>query len=134
MATLAELDRSLPNGFHDAEVGSCVLDFVARTATFELQIWIGDRDALLASERELYRAARLVVTGLAFCQFEPPDPNYPFLESRPLRVDLSDSDPSNRAIRALPEGVFSGRFYVSNWNAFIQLAGREAELLWMSDV
>jgi hypothetical protein len=71
MTTLVEIAQSLPNGFHDARVRECHWDFVARTLAFELDIWVAE-DAV-ATERERYRPARLLIVGLAFCQMEPPD-------------------------------------------------------------
>jgi hypothetical protein len=82
MTTLVELARRLPNGFHDAQVSACTLDFVRRTVVFELQVWMGDD-----TDRERYRSARLSVSGLAYCAIDPPDPGYPFAERAPLGSD-----------------------------------------------
>lgn len=133
MTTIPEIDATLPNGFHDAELQSCTIDYVGQTVTFDLEIWIGDLSSDNEQVRERYRRARLVVTGLAFCHLEMPDPTYPFQEAGPLRIDLSDPDPQLPDLRKLPEGAFASRFYVSNWNAFIQLAGRDASLSWIGD-
>ena len=130
MATLRDLERTLPNGFHDTKVRSCALDYVQRTALFQLDVWTGDLDATDPRERERYRSAALFVSGLAFCQMEPPDPTYPFQESAPLRVDASESDVPNAIAVKLPQGAFSARLYVANWNAFIRLAASDAALLW----
>ena len=128
--TLIEIDRGLPNGFHDSRVRSCNLDFVARTATFGIDVWVGDAEATTPNGRELYRSALLVVSGLAFCQLDAPDPSYPYQEAMPIRVDLSEADQTVPAIRELPAGVFAVRFYVSGWNSFIHVAGRHAQLAW----
>lgn len=125
MTTLVDLARQLPNGFHDAQVSACSLDFVNRTVAFELQLWMGDE-----ADFERYRSARLTVTGLEYYAADPPDPRYPFAESAPLAVDLCEPDPAVRANSALPAHTFSARFWVANWNAFIHLAGTHAELRW----
>jgi hypothetical protein len=125
MATLEEVAGGLPNGFHDAQLSSCAMDFVARTVTFKLSIWIGDqRDA------ERYRDAELKISGLGLCAFDAPDPRYPFADRRRLAVDLCDADPAVAATSARPENAFAARFWVANWNSFIHLTGTHAELAW----
>ena len=131
MATLEEIAAQLPNGFHDAMVRSCTLDFVARTAEFEVSIWTGNLDSNQESQRERYRPARLIVTGLAFCQIEAPDPRYPFADPGPISVDLCEPQASHPVMTRLPSAVFSGRFFVSTWNSFIHLAGESATLDWI---
>ena len=130
MTSLGEIAATLPNGFHDAEVRSCSLDFQERTASFELNLWVGDMEAS-PEERELYRPARLVIAGLVFCHFETPSPDYPFAEPAPLRIDPADPDPEHPLAGVLPKNSFGARFFVSNWNAFIHFAGREANLAWV---
>jgi len=115
----------LPNGFHDARVSACTIDFVGRKVAFELQVWMGDE-----TDRERYRPARLSVTGLAYCATDAPDPRYPFADRVPLVVDLCDADPAVRANAAIPPDAFSARFWVAGWNAFIHLAGTDAQLTW----
>jgi hypothetical protein len=63
MTSLGEIAATLPNGFHDAEVRSCSLDFQERTASFELNVWVGNMEAS-PEERELYRPAHPLVGAL----------------------------------------------------------------------
>lgn len=125
MTTLREIAAGLPNGFHDARVDICTVDFAARTLTFELALWVGDD-----SDPERYRGARLRVAGLLYCAFDPPDPRYPFAERGPLVVDLCDPDAAIPVNAALPLDAFSARFWVASWNSFIHLAATSAELAW----
>jgi hypothetical protein len=37
--TWAELERLLPNGFHDARLDGIAIDYRRRTATFVLELW-----------------------------------------------------------------------------------------------
>jgi hypothetical protein len=131
MATLKEMAAQLPNGFHDTLISACAVDFVARTVEFDVRVWTGDMDSSQESEREQYRAGRLVIAGLAFCQFEAPDPRYPFADRRPISVDLCEPEASHPITSTLPANVFSGRFFVSTWNSFIHLAGEHATLDWI---
>jgi hypothetical protein len=126
MTTLADLAGQLPNGFHDAKVSGCSLDFVGRTVVFEMELWVGD-DA----DRERYRRTRLGVTGLLYCAFDAPDPRYPFADRKPLVVDLCAADPAVLSAAELPANAFRARLWVANWNSFIHLSGTHAELRWV---
>jgi hypothetical protein len=125
MTTLREIAEGLPNGFHDAQVDLCTMDFAGRTLTFELALWLGDDE-----EPERYRGARLRVAGLLYCAFDPPDERYPFVAREPLVVDLCEPDPGVAVNAALPPDAFSARFWVASWNSFIHLAATSAELAW----
>jgi hypothetical protein len=131
--TLDELDRTLSNGFHDAEVSSIELNYIANTATFRLSLWVGFMGDP-QRHRETYQDAILKVTGLCFCTIGPPDPNYRFLPGgRPIVVDgdpaKADHLPELPALsEKLPKSAWCYRFFVTDWNAFIQIAAQDAEI------
>ena len=131
--TLEEVAASLPNGFHDASIKGISIDYVTGTATFDLQLWVGDDSAEKEEEREVYRAARLTLSDLLFCIIEPPDPNYPYYDKKPLWVDGGpwNSAPISTSIQLpspLPENSFVYWFFVNNWNSFIYVAAMAARL------
>ena len=129
--TLEELARTLPNGFHDAEFRTVLLDYGRRRVLIDVSVWIGDMDAKFAP-REGYRDGELVIDGLHFVVIEPPDPRYPFAENTSLCV-AGCSPPSKSdfaSVSALPAGCFASRFFVNEWNSFIHVAARGANLTW----
>jgi len=134
--TLEELDDKLPNGFHDAGLISIELDYVAGTAILRLSLHVGLRDDP-ELEREEYQEANLNLSGLCFCSIDPPDPTYPFLpKGKPITVggDPAKADhlQSLPALAArLPQGAWCYRFFVHNWNAFIYVAAKHAEVNWI---
>ena len=67
--TFEELARTLPNGFHDAELWRFEMDYGRRRLQFDLDLWIGDDGA---GARELYRPARVTLDQVAFLVIEPP--------------------------------------------------------------
>ena len=75
--TLEELEETLPNGLHDAEVKRIATDYELRTVTVELAVWVGDIDDP-PERREAYRYARIDISGLCFLVMEAPDAKYPF--------------------------------------------------------
>ena len=134
--TLDELNQNLPNGFHDAKLFSIQLDYVAGTAVLHLSLHVG-RPEDPESERERYQEATLNLNGLCFCSIEPPDPRYHFLPNgkpTPASGDPAKADhlPSLPALsEQLPQDAWCYRFFLDNWNAFIHVAARNAEIRWI---
>jgi hypothetical protein len=64
---------------------------------------------------------------------EPPDPRYPFLNSDRLTIDGCDMSKNLSAelMNSLPAGAFFRSLWVNEWNAFIHIAARNAELIWL---
>ncbi|MBZ5547135.1 MAG: hypothetical protein LAO22_04095 [Acidobacteriia bacterium] len=133
--TLEELEDSLPNGLHDAEIQRICIDYQQRTVTIDMAVFVGDVDAPL-EKREAYRDGSLVISGLQFATIEPPDARYPFSTPGASRVDACDMtknlDPS--LLQVLPEGSFVRSFFVDDWNAFVHIAGSGAEIQWKAPV
>ena len=130
--TLDELDKTLPNGFHDAEVAAVELDYVGRTAKFRMSLLVGSPDDPVP-ERDARQRAVLSVTGLYFCAIEPPDPNYPFASGKSVVVSGDPAEPDHlpslpALMGKLPAGTWCYRFFVVDWNSFMHIAARDAEV------
>ena len=85
-------------------------------------------------QRETYQEATVIVTGLSFCSIDPPDPTYTFTPDR-KSIDVSgfpadvNGLPSLPALLSkLPEDTWCYGFFVTDWNRFIHIAGRNAEI------
>jgi hypothetical protein len=136
--TLDELDEALPNGFHDAQIFSFELDYVAAIAKFRMNLLVGWPDDP-EPERQAYQEATLVVSGLCFCSIDPPSPTYPFVpDGQPICVSGDPAKPDNLPsfpglAAKLPHGTWCYRFFVHDWNAFIHIAGREAVVTWIGE-
>ena len=125
--TLDEIDRELPNGFHDAEVRRLSVDFVARIATLELDLWIGSTDLPPDGGRETYRPATIELQGLSYVVVDPPDSTYPYARAKPIRIEISGGE--HRAdLPPLQPGAFASRFFVQEWNAFIAISALDARM------
>jgi hypothetical protein len=133
--TLEELEDSLPNGLHDAEIQRICIDYQERTMAIDISVFVGDVDAPL-EKREAYRDGTLLISGLRFATIEPPDARYPFSTPGASRIDSCDMtkhlNPS--LLEAMPQGVFVRSFFVDNWNAFVHVAGVTAEIQWKAPV
>lgn len=134
--TLDELDNFLPNGFHDTQITSMELDYVAGTATLNVELLVGWPEDP-EPERQAYQAAVLKIAGMGFCSIEPPFASYDFIpDGNPITASgdpaKTDHLPSLVELSGkFPEGVWCYRFFVIEWNGFIHIAGRDAEVNWI---
>jgi hypothetical protein len=131
LVTLEELEDTLPNGVHDAEIRKVSIDYSERKVTFDLCVWVGDMDDP-PERREAYREAQLVLLGLLFLVIEPPDPKYPFADSTKLVIDGCDMREHlpSELLASLPSDAFVRSIWVNEWNAFMHVAARDADLAW----
>ena len=127
---LDTLEADLPNGLHDARLRSYSSDPVERKAEFVLDVWLGDLHSTATSERERRRAARLELLGLVYLLVDNLDPRYP-VTGAPVQIDSCAADDNKELASQVPEGGFAGRFFITEWNAFIHFAAVEARLSWL---
>ena len=129
--TLEELERTLPHGLHDAEVRRVSVDYEQRKLTLEIAVWVGDMSDG-PEKREAYKSGSIAIYGLIFFVMEPPDARYPFRDSAKLTVDGCDMSKnlSRELLASLPSDAFFRSLWVSEWNAFIHIAARNAEIAW----
>ncbi len=130
--TLEELENTLPNGLHDAEVERIEVDYQRRRVALDLAVWVGNMDDP-PERREAYKKGRIEISGLLFLVMEPPDSRYPFKASD-LRIDGCDMsknlDPE--LLKALPGDAFVRSLWVNEWNAFMHIAARDAGIAWIN--
>jgi hypothetical protein len=129
--TLEELENTLPNGLHDAEVRSLTVDYSQRLLVLEMEVWVGSMDDP-PDRREAYKTGRLEISGLVFLVMEPPDPRYPYRIRSKLTIDATEVrkglDPE--LLATLPPDFFFRTLWVNEWNACMHLAAKDAEMTW----
>jgi hypothetical protein len=131
--TIHQLIESLPNGLHDAEIHRLSIDYTARTIECEVDIWIED-ERIPGSDIDFTRSARLIFADMEYCVIEPPDPRYPYDSGQPLMVDVADIDRADNPYpEARAEGAFRCRLFVNEWNSFLTICARTADLAWLGD-
>ena len=133
--TLQELEDSLPNGLHDAEIQQIAIDYQKRTMIVDLSVFVGDVDAPM-EKREAYREGTLVISGLQFAVIEPPDSRYPFATPGASRIDACDMTKKLDLglLQSLPKGSFVRSLFVDDWNAFVHIAALGADIQWKTSV
>ena len=128
---ITELEAEFDISFHDSMLRTLSANFAKRTAEFVLDVCVGHPGAATESERERRRAARLELAGLEYLIVDPPDPKYPYRKHEPVDIDPCDPDQTMTASYPIPQGAFAGRFFVSDWNAFIHFAAMQVALTWL---
>ena len=128
---LEELEADLPNGLHDSLLRTFSSDPTERRAEFILDVWIRDLHSSATSERERCRPACLELLGLTYLVLDDPDPRYPLTDRLPVQIDACAADDDPERSRQVPQGGFAGRFFITEWNAFIHFAALEARLTWI---
>ena len=123
---IKQLELSLIGGFHDALLHSYSVDLSAKTASFLMELCVGDSDSTDALIREARRPARLHLHGLDYLSVDAPDPRYS--REAPWQIDLCEADPEFASRYAPIEGGFAARFYSSDTNAFIHFAALTAAI------
>jgi hypothetical protein len=129
---IEELQGELPNGLHDALLWTISSDAAERRAELFLHVWLGDLHSSVMSERERRRPARLELLGLAYFVVDEPGGRHSWETGPAVQIDLCAADGNADLARQVPEGGFAGRFFVTEWNAFIHFAAVEARLTWLA--
>ncbi len=131
-----ELENMLPNGFHDAEIHDLKIDYIGGSAVIRMGFDFGNPNG---PKREDYRIGDLQISGLYFLSIDPPDPKYPYVpdgcslnvSGDPAKVDTFPA--LEKLSQSFPSGVSCYRFFVNEWNSFINIAAREAQVYWVTE-
>jgi len=130
--TIEEIEMSLPNGLHDANLARLDIDYVNRETRFHIQIDVSDAESEDSSVQ--HRLGYLTLSGLLYCVVEPPDPQYPYGNNSGLWITSSAPVTSEDVLAKLPgplpQGAFIHYLFVNDWNSFIYVAAMDARFEW----
>ncbi len=137
--TFDELDRTLPNGFHDAFLRKIEMDYVSRTLRLEVAVCTTGTEG--PPRDETYRTARVTVRDVAYLVIEPPDfevrqnSEYPWKEPGEIGIDTGEGpvSHSNTVLPPAPEGTTANWMYLSDFNRFLFFAAGDSSLEWTGD-
>ncbi|HVT18590.1 MAG TPA: hypothetical protein VHQ90_20725 [Thermoanaerobaculia bacterium] len=127
--TLEELEKTLPNGLHDAFLRGLNIDLAKIAMSLELDVDFSSPE----DPGYKMRACRITLSGLAFCVITPPVPksadlyvSEEYMVARPLR----EVAPLPPELPPVPEGAFGYVFATYPRNIGIFIAARDARLDW----
>jgi hypothetical protein len=126
MPTLEQLERDLPNGFHDTKLCHLEVNYERGEVVMTMDVDASDPDA---TKKPQYRRGQLQINGMAFFSMDVPDS---VSDAKPLWIDAGPGQPS-KSVVVLPEvppDCFLHWFFVNEWNGFIRVAARDAAFKW----
>lgn len=130
---LADLEKTLPNGFHDAVLQAIDIDYASRCARFRLRLLTGSPEAATESGRESRSSAVLTLRNVLYLVIEPPRQQLSEA-GKELWIDAGPAGAESAAAPApgqsLPPHAFAYWIFVHEWNSFIHFAATNAELTW----
>jgi hypothetical protein len=123
-----EIEKSLPNGFHDAKMESFYFNYARSEIKILLDIWVGS-----PQDKEKYRSAELYIQNIDFCIMDIPDKNYPYQKKGALTIDAVPEQPKQSFLNLPPHklGHFLFTIWVNEWNAFIRIAAEHMQIKWL---
>jgi hypothetical protein len=127
--TFNDLQRSLPNGLHDAELLAVRIDYSAQTAVLELNIDVSDASAQGQGTVQ-YRPARLMFSQLQFIAVDPPGSGYEGIA--PSMIDAGQGQPVTApcSLPTLDGGAFLCWIFIARMNAFLRIAAADVGITW----
>jgi hypothetical protein len=126
--TFEELERSLPNGLHDAQLAAVHVDYGARVAILEINVDFSIPRAKLADDA--FRAARLTFSGVQFIVIDPPGAGYEGFGISPVDAGSGQPISSPCALPPLENGMFLCWIFLGGLNAFLRIAAKDVTLEW----
>lgn len=132
--TLTELSRTLPHGFHDAQLHSMSVDYISRQAELHFGIFVGLAPLTAEGDntfRIIYQRACVKLSGVQYLIAGPPQDAYD-PDSAPMVTSEGEGPLTDSA--KLPDleqaSAFRYWFWVSQWQSPVYVAATDARLEW----
>jgi hypothetical protein len=122
--TFAEVERQLPNGFHDARLKSYAVDSQKSEMILSLDFWVGDD-----KNPEAYRSGRFLAKSLQFLTIDPPGPGANSSAKR-LSIDAGSGQPVKAPNDKLivVQGASLVWIWVAEWNGYMRFAAKDFDV------
>ena len=127
--SIEEVEKSLPNGLHDAVMRKHVVDYESRTVEFDIDVWVGDLDSKHEEEREKYKSGKLKFEGVEYFVIEPPSDVKVLFETFSFSAGNPEVDKIKPSV-SLPEiseGTFRTFFFIYKLEAFMHICASKVE-------
>ena len=127
--SIEEVEKSLPNGLHDAVMRKHVVNYETRTLVFEIDVWVGDLDSKNEEEREKYKPGILKFEGLEYFVIEPPSDVKVTFEAFSFSAGNPEVDEIKPSVilPKVPEGSFRTFFFIYKLEAFMHICASKVE-------
>ncbi len=127
--SIEEVEKTLPNGLHDAVIRRHVVDYEKRTLEFNIDVWVGDLGSTVEGERERYNSGILRFEGLEYFVIEPPSEVKVLFE--PFSISIGnpavDRIKPSVILPEVPDGTFPTFFFIYKLEAFMHICSSKVE-------
>ena len=128
--TLEEIEDTLPNGFHDAQIQEIAMNYDEARLTLRIKIWAGSPSSS-PPERDRYRSGILTFRRVQFFAVELPQAGIAFQHPGHIWFSFgrtpSDTIPP-RISDVLPQGTLCYSLFILDWFSSIHIAAAEVSL------
>ena len=127
--SIEEVEKSLPNGLHDAVMRKHLVDYEKRTLELHIDVWVGDLDSKVEKDRELYKSGTLRFEGLEYFVIEPPSEVKVLFEPFSFSAGNPEVDKIKPSVilPETPEGTFLTFFFIYKLEAFMHICASKVE-------
>ena len=127
---LAQLEETLPNGFHDAKLTHFELDEDQGTAILQMRLLVSDPVEEASREVIKYKPAEISIKGLSVMEV-PPE----LLQDQWSLLDVQGFIPNEKQWSTFANLDNDARqnsysFFVHDWNTSIHMVASQAEVHW----
>lgn len=129
---IEEIESELPNGFHDAKLISCNINYIHHSIHFEMDLYICDSYDI-SENINTFKRGELIIFDFLYCAIDPPDINFNFQNDGLWIASSGQIDKNNKLIKIpfkIPHGYFSYYFFINDWNSFIYFIAKNVSFRW----
>lgn len=134
--TLEELEQSLPNGLHDAQIDKMTMDYLHSELTLAVRVWVG----LLSQprpEKDRYRSSKIVFDKVHFFSIELPQAGSSFKFSGSVWFSYERMAPAvvpKELAGSIPSGTQCYSLFVQDWLSHIHVCAADVSFSWIDPV
>jgi len=119
------LYETLPNGLHDADLHSFVVDYTKRQLVLEVVAWVS-----VGEPTELYRPARVTYRDLGFMCIEPPHDRAELNVAESVWIDAGIFDEKDERVAHFEVGGPVNWVFLRDFNSFIFFSAGDVAVEW----
>ena len=133
--TLEDLDRTLPNGLHDAKIRTMTHNFERAIVRLEADILVGLPDDP-PEDRYRYRAGEILFHRVLFCTVEMPENERILGHSGSIWFKFWRMEPgllAEKVAKRLSPETLCYSLYILEWESQIQIACEDVNFAWLEE-
>ena len=130
--TLEDIEKSLPNGLHDAVILELVRDYEHALVKLKIEVLIELPEGT-DKKATRYRAAEILFSGVPLCTVEVPDPKSAYRHPGCIWFSfskMSDGVWPEEIGQSLPPGTLLYSLFILDWWSHIHIAAKDVTFSW----